>query len=667
MRYRPEVDGIRTIAVIPVVLFHAGLPGFSGGFAGVDVFFVISGFLITSLLIEDLRQERFSLVNFYERRARRILPALVLVIAATTIMAFVTLPPARLAEYGASMIASALFAANFYFWESTDYFATAAEERPLLHIWSLAVEEQFYVVFPLLLLLLWRWRRNNEDTVVWAIFLGLALLSFSLAVFSASWKPTASFYLPATRAWELLAGALVAVAVQETRSVQLPAGPWLAGLGLALITAALLGVDKTTLWPGPYTLLPVLGAVLVLAFARPNCPTGRFLSHGAMVQIGLLSYAIYLWHQPLLAFAHIVTPGEPSRLLMGTLALATLPLSWLTWRFVEQPFRRRAHLGGFSRRALFSASAASTLLVAAIGATLAFSPSVTERIYTARLTDAELARYRILEAVAPDRHAALLSKVTGPCRQNFTLVTQEAIDTLLRCTEGGAPAVIVVGGSHGDDLHTALLLATDAEVILGFTRGYCRPHRRLNSLPPVPHECPFEGVKNLVASHADRIGLLMYTQAGFTVFEDYRRVRNPEGLRRDLLEEAGDYLASLAAHVPIVALGPKPVLGINVRSLSIKAPLEGQIEAAQFPGISAAMRAVNEAYAEILEDRNVPFLSHADAIGSVLPRDAMLEGALTYRDQDHWSIHGARIFGARLTKALGAFGYGELVPPADGS
>ena len=214
MIYRREVDGLRTIAVVPVVMFHAGLPGFSGGYAGVDVFFVISGFLITTLILEDLERGRFSVAHFYERRARRILPALTLVVAATTIVAALTFLPNRLEEYGASMVSTAIFAANIYFWRTTDYFGTAAEERPLLHMWSLAVEEQFYIVFPLLLLAIWRWRQGRADAILWATFLVAAVCSFVLTVVSSEWKPVANFYLPVTRAWELLTGGCVALALK---------------------------------------------------------------------------------------------------------------------------------------------------------------------------------------------------------------------------------------------------------------------------------------------------------------------------------------------------------------------------------------------------------------------------------------------------------------------
>jgi len=664
MKYRPEIDGLRTVAVVPVVLFHAGLPGFAGGYAGVDIFFVISGFLITTLLMEDLRHDRFSILRFYERRARRILPALILVVAAATLAALLTLPPPRIEEYGASMIATALFGANIYFWRTTDYFATAADERPLLHMWSLAVEEQFYIVFPLLLFLLWRWRRSTSGATFGATFLGLAALSFALAVVSAGWKPVANFYLPMTRAWELLAGSLVALALRGAPPARTAAAPWLAGLGLILVLGALVGIDDTTPWPGAWTMVPVLGTALILAFVQADCPAGRLLGWRPMVWIGLLSYSIYLWHQPLLVFARIAASGHPSPTVMGGLALATLPLSWLTWRFVERPFRTRPAQGGFSRGTIFTAAGAGLTAVTLIGAVPMIAPGLTERVYLARLSQDPRTRYLSLkEIIDPGMRADFMSHSDGPCRRNFNLVTPEAVDMLLRCTADGQRAVIVTGGSHGMDLYAALTAASKTEVVLGFARGYCRPHRRLETVDPRPHDCPFDALRDLVAAHPDRIALVIYTQAGFSVFDDYREVRSAEGLHRDLLEEVGDYLADLARHVPVLALGPKPYLGIDPRLLSLAEPFDLQIARAQDPGILVAMSAVDRAFADIFKARGIPYLSHAEAIGSVLPQDAILENRLTYRDHDHWSLYGAEIFGARLLATLDAQGYQSLFPP----
>lgn len=662
MIYRKEIDGLRTVAVLPVVLFHAGVPGFAGGYAGVDVFFVISGFLITTLLFEDLQRDRFSIIHFYERRARRILPSLTLVIVATTLMAIFILPPSRLESYGASMVATALFAANIYFWRRTDYFAPAAEEQPLLHMWSLAVEEQFYIVFPLLLLALWRWRRSGSDTALWVTFITMAVLSFALAVIAAKLAPVANFYLPVTRAWELLAGSLVALALKGAPPTKTAFGPWLAGLGLIAVIGALIGIDNTTPWPGMWTVIPVAGTALILAFARADCLTGRLLSWRPMVWIGLLSYSIYLWHQPLLAFARISTADDPSLVLMAALALMSVPLAWISWHFVEQPFRKPLAAGGVSRRTIFKASAAAITALTVIGIVPKAAPQFTERFYTTRLSEDSLAQYTALKEITGSSQQAAFSTTTNEgCRRLFDMATPEAEELLLHCTQNGQRAVIVTGGSHAIDLYVALSMASEAEVILGFARGFCRPHRRLTDARP--HDCPFDGVRDMVTAYPDRIALVVYTQAGFTVFDEYRDIRSADGLHLELIEEVADYLQSLALHVPVLALGPKPFLGLDPRRLSMHRPFAAQIKDAQDPGIVLAMSAVDQAFDEAFALRGIPYLSHAEAIGTILPDEAILEGRLTYRDGDHWSLYGAEIFGARLLTALQAKGYGNLLSP----
>jgi len=206
MNYRREIDGIRALAVIPVIFFHAGFSLFSGGYVGVDVFFVISGYLITGIVMAEVTRGTFSIADFYERRIRRILPALFLVVVVCVPVAFLVLLPADLKEFGQSLIAVATFSSNVFFWSQSGYFHGAAELKPLLHTWSLAVEEQFYVLFPLLLLFMWRWGR--KWTV--AILLTLAVASLLLAEWGALNKPIATFFLLPTRAWELLLGSLVA-------------------------------------------------------------------------------------------------------------------------------------------------------------------------------------------------------------------------------------------------------------------------------------------------------------------------------------------------------------------------------------------------------------------------------------------------------------------------
>ncbi|MBY5974859.1 acyltransferase [Ferrimonas balearica] len=352
--YRPEIDGLRAVAVLPVILFHAGINGLPGGFVGVDVFFVISGFLITGIIERELAADNFSIVRFYERRARRILPALFLVLAASSVAALIFMLPYELQGFGRGLLGVALFASNILFWQETGYFAGASELNPLLHTWTLAVEEQFYIIFPILLMMLWRWKMR----VVWIVLVALTVCSLLLSDYASTRAPSANFFLLPTRAWELGIGALMALWLTHRPQ---PSGILAEGLGiagLAAIVASVLLYGPETPFPSFHTLLPVLGAAAILYAAQPATLVGRLLSSWPVVGLGLISYSAYLWHQPLFAFARLTAlDADPQPWLMLMLAGASLGLAWLSWRFVERPFRRR---DGFRRCAVFSMSAVGT-------------------------------------------------------------------------------------------------------------------------------------------------------------------------------------------------------------------------------------------------------------------------------------------------------------------
>lgn len=275
MQYRPEIDGLRAVAVVPVILFHGGFETFSGGFVGVDVFFVISGFLITTIILGELERGAFSLWGFYERRARRILPALFFIMACCIPFAWMWMPPPQYAAFSQSLVAVSLFVSNIWFWREVGYFAPAAEEKPLLHTWSLAVEEQYYIVFPLALILLYRFGRNHA-------FVFLVLSAFlSLLLSEWGWRNSASanFFLAPTRAWELLAGSLCAFLLRNGKALE--SGPWnrsFSFIGLLLIIFAVLYFDDTTPVPSLYALIPVGGACLIILFAEPTSLASRILS-----------------------------------------------------------------------------------------------------------------------------------------------------------------------------------------------------------------------------------------------------------------------------------------------------------------------------------------------------------------------------------------------------
>lgn len=334
MYYRREIDGLRAIAVIAVVIFHLSRTALPGGFLGVDMFFCISGYLITSIIWRDITSNTFSTVRFYERRIRRIAPALLTVLIATTVAATTILLPVDLIGYGKSLIASIFFVANIYFWRDSDYFSRIAEEKPLLHLWSLGIEEQFYILFPLLLLALWRWLpRRAAMPVLVALMLGSLALN-CLALTQNAQGP--AFYLLPTRVWELAFGSLLALAPSIRIS-----GSGASSLGLAAVTLVGLGFawgrDLLGFLPAA---LPVVGGTGIILAAGPgNALLARVLKSPPFTGIGLISYSLYLWHWPLVVFLRYILVRDlmPGEMLLAFLAM--LLLAYGSWRYIEQPFR----------------------------------------------------------------------------------------------------------------------------------------------------------------------------------------------------------------------------------------------------------------------------------------------------------------------------------------
>ncbi|MCB5184279.1 acyltransferase [Methylobacillus gramineus] len=361
MRYRREIDGLRAVAVMAVLLFHGGLLGFSGGYIGVDIFFVISGYLITTIILDEVEAGRFSIVNFYERRARRILPALTVVLIATSIAAYTMMPSSLLQAYAKSLISVASFCSNIFFYLTSGYFSTASDEKPLLHTWSLAVEEQYYLFFPLLVSMLWFIGRSR---LAWLIAF-LSLLSLVCSEYLLVQQAIdANFYLIFSRAWELFAGSLLAF----SRVADSPLPPWGrqvgSGCGLLLIILAIFTLDQHTPFPGLYALLPVFGTCMVIAYSNQQTMVGRLLSSRLMVGLGLISYSLYLWHQPLFAFLRMKHLAEPSAGMFWIAIGISVLLAILSYYFIEQPFRNKSRFG---RTRIFQLSAFSIALMLLIG------------------------------------------------------------------------------------------------------------------------------------------------------------------------------------------------------------------------------------------------------------------------------------------------------------
>lgn len=449
MDYRREIDGLRALAVLPVILFHAGFEAFSGGFVGVDIFFVISGYLITTIILSELEQGKFSIVNFYERRARRILPALFFVMFVCIPFAWFWLLPNDMKDFSQSLVAVTVFASNILFWRESGYFHPSAELKPLLHTWTLAVEEQYYIFFPLFLMFCWKLGKRWILILLGLVFVG----SLATAQWGINAYPAAAFYLLPTRGWELLIGAFAAFYLSKSKRKSFGNGvSEVAGwLGITLIFYAIFAYSKTTPFPGLYALVPTLGTALIILFATQKTTVGRFIGNKAFVSVGLVSYSAYLWHQPLFAFAKHRSLLEPSELVFFLLSLLSLVLAYFSWRFVETPFRNKQI---FNRRSIFIFSAVGSIFFFSFG-------------LIGNFTDGKfLTRLHTFYANLDDR-VAVNHGLSSECEGNF--------NNSPSCFTSSNPAVLLWGDSYAMHLVQGLISSNPNIRLAQKTVSVCGP------------------------------------------------------------------------------------------------------------------------------------------------------------------------------------------------
>lgn len=340
-KYRADIDGLRAVAVLSVVFFHAFPAWFKGGFVGVDIFFVISGFLISTIIFENLVRNSFSFLEFYIRRIRRIFPALLVVLIACLIFGWFALFSDEYKQLGKHIAAAAAFVSNLVLWSENGYFDNAGETKPLLHLWSLGIEEQFYIFWPAILWFMWKKRFN-----LLTITIVIAALSFVHNIFEIQRDAIETFYNPLTRFWEMFAGALLAwfTLQQKANAVGHKSNHWFnsnvqAWLGAILIVVAIMFITKESQFPGWWALLPTLGTVLMISAGTQAWLNRTILSNKLLVWVGLISFPLYLWHWPLLSFARIVESEVPARNIRIAVVIFSILLAWLTYKFIETPIR----------------------------------------------------------------------------------------------------------------------------------------------------------------------------------------------------------------------------------------------------------------------------------------------------------------------------------------
>lgn len=637
--------------MVPVILFHAGAAPFSGGFIGVDVFFVISGYLITTILIDELEGGRFSIINFYERRARRILPALFFVMLCTLPFAWAWMLPSQMKDFAQSLFAVSIFSSNFLFWKTSGYFAAAADDKPFLHTWSLAVEEQYYVLFPIFLFLAWRFGRNRVFWMV-AFFAGVSLL-----ISEWGWRnePKANFFLFPTRAWELFAGSIAAFVIKShgIRTNQI-----LSGVGLLAILYSVFFYTEATPFPSVYAFLPVGGSVLIVLFATRDTIAGRILGTRPFVAIGLISYSAYLWHQPLFAFARIRLTEAPSFTLMMFLSAMALVLAAFSWKFVERPFRLKAVT---SRRLIFSGSLVGIVVFVALGlAGNALNPRF-EQYWLARQPENVRATYVVLARANPELSNwgadEFGNQNLSECRFNARNPTEEVQARLFACAEEHGPGVLILGDSHAMDLYGVVASRfEELPFIVGITQGGCR----VFDWEP---ECHYDDTAAFVAEHPEVFGKVIFEQAGVfllqeedgtkgsrEMFSKLRLTQPVAHIEPDLehIAVAVDYVTALSQSVPVLWFLPRaePHIGTNY---VLRNGCEGTYffrdkQYELFENLELVIAAaVDSAGAEQLT-----WVSQNDLFGFDLTKDYMTCDDIYWSDGDHFSEIGEVLFGARL-------------------
>ncbi len=439
--YRPDIDGLRGLAILLVVVFHAFPQWMRAGFIGVDIFFVISGYLITGILLKEAGQGGFHPIAFYARRALRLFPALALVGAAVLVVGALTLLASEYTQVARYGVASTLFSSNLLSWlDSDNYFSPRAEDKPLLHLWSLGVEEQFYLAWPWMLAMVWRFQPGGRT---WG---GLWVLSLAATLGWTAWSPHSAFYSPVPRFLELFSGALLAVGQASSWPGLAGRRPAMALAGVALMLLSLGLIHDKLVWPGAWVLLPVTATCCLIASGPDTWLHRRVLQHPACVGLGLISYPLYLWHWPVLSFTHILHPGGLSGVTRMACILVALALAWLTYRLLETPIRTRGRAGqsaGVPARSLLLGCGLAMAGVGLVSGVVWRGQGLPARVPWMLGMDKNLDRI-------PPQAAAAAHACAAP------------VPSSLRCWGGEHPTVLVMGDSHGAALAPGLFDALSA-------------------------------------------------------------------------------------------------------------------------------------------------------------------------------------------------------------
>ncbi len=622
LEYRTEIDGLRAISVLSVILYHAEFELFRGGFVGVDVFFVISGYLITSIIYVEVISGNFSLKNFYERRIRRIFPALFFVMASCMIFAWLWLLPTDFMAYAQSQVYVSMFASNIWFWSNVGYFDTDGALKPLLHTWSLAVEEQFYLLYPVGFLILTRFFKR------WALacVLFVAFLSFAFAQWAAYKQPNFAFYFLPARIWELLVGASIALILMANRGKKFRRGlrEIYAGLGLFMVACSVFLFDRFTPFPGMFALAPTLGAALIIVFAERDTWIGRLLSLKIFVQIGLVSYSAYLWHQPIFAFARLKSLETLTTYSPAVLLLATFGLAFFTWRFIETPLRNSRSFVGAR---VFSAALAISVMFLAIGLTINNLKGVEGRF-----------KARLIGDVGQLEFHRFVDKNYFDCEPKSVTAQALSWGSFLRCkqSKSGVPDVVLLGDSHAEHLFIGLAEAEENSNVAFY----------ISDSVPLIDNPKFEGFFEEILKNKKRQTVLITFMYSYQ-FSSLNK--------RDIFDRLESTIDSLQrAGKDVFIIGDVPQFQINPEICKFRFQKMDVLDRCKLPINHATYQnRPYEAMMEYLSKKNgVQFVELNKALCDEVTCGIINDNQILYRDNHHLNILGSKLVGGYLALNL---------------
>jgi peptidoglycan/LPS O-acetylase OafA/YrhL len=641
MKYRADLDGLRAIAVLVVVFNHAGLSIFSGGYIGVDIFFVISGFLITTIIAREIKENKFTVLKFYERRVRRILPALVVMVVFALLASALLYDSGRFKSFAKSLLATMLFYSNINFWGEAGYFDAPSLLKPLLHTWSLAVEEQFYIVYPLFMYAIHIWARKSQKLILCIV----GLVSLSLAVYAVNTNDaTSAFYLAHMRAWELVVGGLLALNIfpgTTNKGINTALGL----VGALMIAISVFQYTDKTPFPGLSAVVPVLGTALIIYSSTvEKSPVGMFLSLAPLVFIGQISYSLYLWHWPAITFAEYYIIRPLTWLELSLLLAAIMVVSTLSWRFVETPFRSRRFL---STRQIFTLGfGVMAIIIAAAGVVYRFNG------FPGREGPTSLVDY--LDKETTD-HYTDCADVTNGFKSCWI-------------GEKSQPASFMLwGDSHASSLRRAVERAARNNGFLGlFTyKLSCPPLLGVaRDFSSVTRECNEynEGVVRYLAAHPEISTVILAGRWSFYIEGEYHPSRSPElmlagfsikkpkssSYERTVESGLGQTVQTLLGmNRNVVIVSPVPEIGYDVPSANFIATRSGRdLNEVIAPSVDEYLERSRKAFV-ILDD-----LQKEYEIQVVDPWKALcvdnqcrvtIDGVPIYKDDDHLSLFGSEL------------------------